>query len=351
LKKAICDPAMEATITRRLPLVYAEGESASADRPPFVLAASGLATLGEYLFVVQDNANWLAIVHPDESVTAVALPRGADGARVFSKDRENTDRKVDLEACVMMEGPDGAELIAFGSGTGDSSCWILRLTRPDLAVTPDQSSADDCSPQFLDAAAFYATLRANSGFSGGRLNIEGAIALDNDRILLLQRGNAPAGEGEPVDATGVVSWAALRAHLEDPSAVEPPALEDVTRYDLGAVHGVRLTFSDAEYLGAGRILYSASAEDPDSGDVAGSVLGLIEPGRDPRWATIICEDGTPFTSKIEGLSLVPGEPSKVRFVIDDDDESAPSHIFEAELNGGFDLARKSASGSAEAAAR
>jgi hypothetical protein len=240
----------------------------------------------------------------------------------------------------MMEGPRGAELVAFGSGTGDSSCWILRVPRPDLAV--DRSNRDGCSPQFLDAGAFYQALRTDREFSGGRLNIEGAITLEHERILLLQRGNAPPGEGEPVDATGVVSWPALRAHLDNPSNVRPPSLEDIRRYDLGTIDGVRLTFSDAEYLGGGRILYSASAEDPESGDVAGSVLGLIEPHRQARWAEIICEDGSKFKSKIEGLSLVPGEPSKVRFVIDDDDETAPSHIFEAELNGGFDLAGSSA---------
>jgi hypothetical protein len=341
---------MKATITRRVPLVYAEGASSAADRPPFVLAASGLTTFGEYLFVVQDNANWLAIVHPDERVTSLPLPRGPGGARVFSKDRDNTDQKVDLEACVMMEGPLGPELVGFGSGTGDSSCWILRVTRPDLAAASDEPVPEGCSPEFLDAAAFYESLRCDRDFCGGRLNIEGAIALEHDRILLLQRGNAPREEGEPVDATGIVSWPALRAHLDDPSATAPPPLEEVTRYDLGTVEGVRLTFSDAEYLGEGRILYSASAEDPDSGAITGSVLGLIEPRSDTRWAHIACEDGSPFKSKIEGLTLVPGEPSKVRFVIDDDDESAPSQVFEAELQGGFDLAAGSDGGKPEHAA-
>jgi hypothetical protein len=71
--------------------------------------------------------------------------------------------------------------------------------------------------------------------------------------------------------------------------------------------------------------------------VSGSVLGLIEPGRSTRWTEIACEDGSPFKSKIEGLTLVPGEGQKVRFVIDDDDEGAPSQIFEAELSGTFEL--------------
>ncbi len=340
MKTALFDPSLESRIVRRLPLVYAEGASQSADRPPFVLAASGLATLGEYLFVVQDNANWLAVVGPDETVRALPLPRGAGGERVFSKDRDNTDQKVDLEACVIMDGADGPELVGFGSGTGESSCWVLRVTSPDRAAEPD--GAEQCQVDFLDAGPFYAQLREQSDFSGGKLNIEGAIGLDGDRILLLQRGNAPAGEGEAVDATGEVDWPSLKAHLENPQAAPPPAIEKVTRYDLGKLRGVRLTFSDAEYLGSGRILYSASAEDPENGDVAGSVLGLIEPPGDARWAEIMSEDGSPFQSKIEGLTLTPGDETRVRFVIDDDDESAPSEIFEAEMPPAFKLQPRTA---------
>jgi hypothetical protein len=62
-------------------LIYAEGPSPSADRPPFVLAASGLASLGKSLFVVQDNANWLAIVSTDATVVAVPLDTAPRQAR------------------------------------------------------------------------------------------------------------------------------------------------------------------------------------------------------------------------------------------------------------------------------
>jgi hypothetical protein len=268
------------------------------------------------------------------------LPRGRGGARVFSKERQNTDDKVDLEACVVMHGADGPELVAFGSGTGESSCWILRVARPDQAAAGEPLE-DGGDATFLDAGPFYASLRDNRAFSGGRLNIEGAITLDEDRILILQRGNAPPGEGEPVDATAIVSWSTLRPHLQDPRSVAPPAVENVTRYDLGELDGVRLTFSDAEYLGGGRILYSASAErsggDGPDGEIAGSVLGLIEPSGETRWTEIVAEDGSRFKSKIEGLTLAAGEPGKIRFVIDDDDETAPSEIYEAELGEAFGL--------------
>lgn len=330
-RTAVRDPSLQSRIIRRLPLVYSEGGSDSADRPPFVLAASGLTTLGAYLFVVQDNANWVAIVHPDETVTALPLPRGPSGARVFSKDRQNSGDKMDLEACVVMSDPDGQLLVAFGSGTSESSCWILRVTGPDRATTAAGADSDGYHAEFLDAGPFYRSLREDPHFCGGNLNIEGAIAVEKDRILLLQRGNAPPQDGEAVNATGEIPWPALKAHLEDPSSIPPPPIEKVTRYQLGEFDGVGLTFSDAEYLGEGRILYSASAEDPESGAVAGSVLGLIEPSGEARWAEIIGEDGELFKSKIEGLSRTPGDSAKIRFVIDDDDETAPSQIFEAQF--------------------
>jgi hypothetical protein len=51
----------------------------------------------------------------------------------------------------------------------------------------------------------------------------------------------------------------------------------------------------------------------------------------------MAEDGGRFKSKIEGLTLAPGARGKIRFVIDDDDNTAPSEIYEAELGEGFDL--------------
>lgn len=338
-KKAVRDCSLKAQIIRRMPLVYREGASPDADRPPFVLAASGLSTLGEYLFVVQDNANWIAVVHPDETVTGVPLPRGPGGIRVFSKDRDNAEEKADLEACVVIEGQHGPELIAFGSGTGDSRCWILHVPGADRAASSEPAPPAG-APVFLSGAAFYQQLGRKEHFSGGNVNIEGAVALDNDRIILFQRGNVAPDEGEPVDAIGEVSWRALKAHLERPEAVPPPDVQNVVRYELGELHGVRLTFSDAEDLGEGRLLFSASAENSSSGEIVGSVLGLIERDGSARWTEIMDENGKPFQSKIEGLTFPPGDRSRVRFVIDDDDETAPSEIYEAVLGGGFCLDNK-----------
>jgi hypothetical protein len=128
-----------------------------------------------------------------------------------------------------------------------------------------------------------------------------------------------------VDATAEISWAALCAHLAAPAKVPPPPLRNVRAYDLGELDGVRLTFSDAEHLGGGRILYSASAENPETGEIAGSVLGVIEGDGSARWTELTGKDGAPFRGKIEGLTRDTKDSRKIHFVIDDD----------AELSDGF----------------
>ena len=329
LREALQDSSLSARVIKRIPLVYCEGASRAEDRPPFVRAASGLGAWREYLIAVQDDANWLALIDSDRTVRALPLPRGPDGARIFDDEHGNARDKVDLEACVVLPREKGFELVAFGSGTGAGTEWILRATCDQPGAAPDIGF----EARFCGASDFFASLRQNQQFSGGRVNIEGAVALDADRIMLLQRGNAPQGEGEPVDATAELSWRDLCAHLHE--GAPPPALKQVRPYDLGELNGVRLTFSDAEKLEGGGILYSASAEDAESGRIVGSVLGVIDTDGAARWCKIVGEDGAAFTSKIEGLTIDARTADTVCFVIDDDDAHAPSELFLAKLGGGF----------------
>lgn len=340
--RAVQDPDLEACVTGSLAMVYQEGASAEEDRPPHVRAASGLSAFMEYLAVIQDDANWLALIDADQHVTAVPLPPGPRGARVFSKTRGNKHEKYDLEACITVPCQGGHELIGFSSGSRRGREWILRVRDPAASArsSPAPDGAQDLvgalDAEFVDAARFYDSMRANAAFSGAGLNIEGALTFDDDRILLFQRGNAsPRGGLQPVDATASISWTGLCAHLADPEKVPPPPLEDIRAYDLGRLDGVRLTFSDAEHLGGGRVLYSASAEDMETDSIAGSVLGVIEPDGEARWTKLLDEEGGPFRGKIEGLTRDLADPRKIHFVIDDDDEMVPSLIYEAMLSEAF----------------
>lgn len=326
--RAVEEPRWEARVVARRDMTYKDGPSDEDDRPPHVRAASGLSAFREYLAVIQDDANWLALIDADQQVTAVPLPPSPRGDRVFSRKRGNRDDKYDLEACVTVRSGEGLELVGFSSGSRHEREWILRVR---------EGADGELKGEFVAAPAFYAALRANTDFCGAGLNIEGALALDHDRVRLFQRGNAEPCDGlEAVDATAEFSWAALCEHLSDPESTPPPSLENIRRYDLGALGDVRLTFSDAEHLGGGRVLYSASAEGTgdkgEDGAIHGSVLGIIEADGHARWAHLCDEDGQPFRGKVEGLTLDLNDPRKVCFVIDDDDEDSPSRIFHAAVS-------------------
>lgn len=334
------DPALSARVLKARPMVYADDPSDERDRHPHVRAASGIAFFREYLAIVQDDANWLALIDADDSVHALPLPPSPEsGTRIFSARNGTKGEKFDLEACIAVPGANGGELIGFGSGSHVGREWMLRVHDGQAmpAVLSEKVRNErlgiDINADFLQVTRFYEMLRETREFSGAGLNIEGAVLIDEDTVRLFQRGNAPAKGGlSAIDATADLSWAALAAHLADPAGTAPPKLANTRQYDLGILDGVRLTFSDAEHLGDGRILYSASAEDGASGEVRGSVLGLIAPDGSARWTELVDQDGSRFAGKIEGLSLHRAQPGRIRFVIDDDDEDCPSMIFEAELS-------------------
>ncbi|WP_300974376.1 hypothetical protein [Sphingomonas sp. LHG3406-1] len=320
--RAVEEPRWNARVIARHKMTYRDGPSDEDDRPPHVRAASGLSPFRECLAVIQDDANWLALIDADQQITAVPLPPSPAGDRVFSETRGNKDDKYDLEACVTVTSGDECELVGFSSGSRAEREWVLRVR--------EQEQGGELNAEFVPAPGFYAAMREHKAFSGAGLNIEGALSLDHDRIRLFQRGNADPCDGlDPVDATADFSWQALCEHLSGPDRTSPPALQNVRSYDLGRLGGVRLTFSDAEHLGAGRVLFSASAEDSSSGEIKGSVLGIIEADGEARWTHLTDEHGGPFEGKIEGLTLDQHDKAKVYFVIDDDDEDTPSCIFHA----------------------
>jgi hypothetical protein len=192
--RAVQEPRWEARVVARREMTYPEGPSEEADRPPHVRAASGLSAFREHLAVIQDDANWLALIDADQHVTAVPLPPSPAGDRVFSKKRGNQGDKYDLEACVTVLSGEHQELVGFSSGSRPEREWVLRVR--------EHLSEGKFDAEFVPAQAFYAALRNNEHFSGAGLNIEGALAFDHDRVRLFQRGNSEPCDGlEPVDAT------------------------------------------------------------------------------------------------------------------------------------------------------
>lgn len=329
--RATFDPRLRAVVVSRRPLLYTGGADAATDRPAHVRAGSALARAGARFVVVQDDASFFAVLTPDGAVDPLVLPYAPGGERQFSKGRDNKQLKLDLEACVTL--PDG-RLLAFGSGSTEVR---ERVVLARLADSPDASS----ELKLVHAPAFYAALRNEPRFSGSELNVEGAaLVLPLGVLRLFQRGNgAASGDRQPVDATCDVALDALIRHLEAPGAVPPPVLGAIVQWELGAIDGTRLTFTDA-CAERGRLFFLAAAEASpnayDDGPVAGVVLGVTadeRPHGTARLALLTDESGAPFRAKAEGLVLDPDEPSRAVIVLDLDDPERPSELCTLRLEG------------------
>jgi hypothetical protein len=315
------DARLSVTVERTIPLWYREGAAPALDRPAFVRAGSGVTWWGDRLAVVQDDTAFVALVDPVSGVAeAVALPVD-DGVRQFGVARGNKARKPDLEAVLTL--PDG-RLLAFGSG---STAARERL----LTLGPDRV------PRWVNAAPLYRALRAERAFAGSELNVEGA-ALVGDRVRLFQRGNgAVVGGVAPVNATVDLALddllAAMVRWVNDPTDDRGVALADVVSYDLGAIDGVALSFTDATaWPGSrpGRVAWLAAAEDsPDTyrdGVCAGSALGYVDADGAVGHQALRARDGAPFRAKAEGVAFDRGDPTLAWAVLDLDDPERPSEL-------------------------
>lgn len=323
------DPTLRPRVLARRSLHYGDGGDHRADRSPHVRAASGLAwaRIGgqERLVIAQDDASHLAVVDPfadPAEAHALALDHVVEGRRVFESRLGNKRHKLDLEAVTTLE-IDGVEhVLVVGSGS-------LPVRERLVLVGPEGQT------RIVDARSLYAALRAETAFAGSELNVEGAVRR-GDRVVLLQRGNgAPAGDLAPTDATCEIDAAALAAYL---TGGPVPRLEAVTPYDLGAVGGVRLTFTDATRIGS-RIVFLAGAEDSpdaiDDGTVAGVALGVLpeEPGTPARWGLLRDLEGAPYLGKAEGIAPHRRDVDDGRFwaVVDRDDPDHAAELLLVEL--------------------
>jgi hypothetical protein len=314
LVEASQDERLTARIVRRVPLIYNAGPP---DRPPHVRAASGVRRLGGQLAVVQDDANWIALVEAgaggDDAIRAVPLPPGPGGERLLEK-----KLKLDLEACVVAPGE---VLVAFGSGSTAARERVALLL-------PDLTSA------LRDAAPLYRALRETVDFAGSELNVEGAVLL-GDTLRLFQRGNGAPSEGlQPVDASCDLSWPAVWELIQGGAWSGSP--RNVVRYELGLLSDVRLTFTDATRAPGGVVFVAAAEDSPDTfrdGEVVGAAVGTIDGEWRARWTPLTDSGGRLLPVKVEGITLDPAAPSRAVAVLDADDPERPAELLELELDG------------------
>ena len=305
---------MHARVISSRSLVYTDVASPDDDRPPHVRAASAIAARGDELFVIQDDAAFIARVRGDE-VTSIMLPRER-GRRRFEVALGNKLDKLDLESCVILDD----ELVAFGSGSLPIREHVVHMTF-------------DGNVRVEHAPGLYAMLR---DAIGGVINIEG-VAVVGDELWFCHRGNTCKGDGPAIARVDFgLSAGAKRRTMSRVIAVD--------RYDLGRVDDIAIGFTDACGLAsigsadarsdadASRrsidgVVFVAAAEASanaiDDGRVLASILGVID--RDGVRSTELTLDGKP-----EGIALT--SPDRAWITVDLDDPAIPTRLYEVELN-------------------
>ena len=342
------DPGLGARVVREVQLFYADGADAALDRPAYVRAASGLARVttpaGERLAVVQDDANFIALVDPTTGLAeSIPLATGPGGRRLFDVGRRNKLDKMDLESCLVLDDPERpgtSMLVALGSGA------LAVRERIVVVRGLEHGGPEHVEVREIDASRLYGLLRARPAFAGVEMNVEGAVFVRGAAgavVRLCSRGNGVVAE-QSVEtaatggssATCDVDAATFVAYLLDPTTSPVPAPTHVVRYDLGALDGDPLGFTDATPWGEGGMLYTAAAERSvnviEDGPVTGSVIGVIGAAGEGRWAPLVEATGAPFRRKAEGVarSDVAG---RVWIVLDIDDPTQPAVLCEVALDG------------------
>ena len=320
---SVRNPALSATLVSKRELFYSAGADAAHDRPAHVRAGSSLAWFGGRIAVIQDDANFIALIDPGSGqVDALPLPTGEAGLRLFDDLRGNKRYKLDLEACFSVPVPDGDMLVALGSGSSGQ--------RETVVIIDPNGDA-----KLIQAGGLYERLRSEKAFSGSEMNIEGAAFIDG-RVWLFNRGNGAWRDGiPPRNASCDMVWHEFLAHLQDPSRNPVPPLLNIRQYELGELDGSALTFTDAAATGLGLVYTAAAESSPDAltdGAVAGSAVGILD-GEGGCWIELRDGSGCLFREKIEGICPARESHGRIWLVVDADDPARPSLLCQAVLDG------------------
>jgi hypothetical protein len=271
-------------------------------------AASGLVCAHGRAYVLADDEHHLAVFSDLDSPGR--LHRFAPGDLPRGK-KARKRRKADMETLLLMpplQFGRGEALLTLGSGS--------RPNRETGALIPlDRSGNPMKGVRRFDLAPLYRPLRD----ALGDVNIEGAFVIDRE-LLLLNRGT---GGQESNAAVRYALRDLLRLIERDRAEIEPTAIRG---YDLGAIDGVRLGFTDGVAMPGGGWIFSAVAEDTDDsvadGTCTGSAVGVVDTrGELEAMRRLVRPE------KIEGIDLhVADRRTSICMVTDSDDPAQGSWL-------------------------
>ena len=288
--------------------------AAGATETRGIQAASGLAILGELVYVIAD----------DEAYLAVFGDMGRDQGKTFrlldvdipTDPSERKKHKPDLESLTPLSSFDRfahGGILALGSGSGPGR------HHGAFAVLAEDGQVD--SVVQLDAGPLMEELGARIP----KLNLEGT-AVAGDALRVLQRGNDPEAFNAHID----LDLGALRDAIAAGRPLDAGLVTDIREHDLGQLRGTDLCFSDADTLRDGRIVFSASAEADGAGpngEIGGSAVGVMSVEGE-----ILSLQPIEVETKVEGLAAVANDGVIHAYMVsDDDDPDNPSALMRTSI--------------------
>lgn len=289
----------------------------SSSLPGFISAASGIARVGDHLYVVADDALHLGIFSL-ESFSAGQSYRLLPGELPLQH-KALKAQKPDFEVLTHWQaypGAPGGALLALGSGS-------RKNRQIGVLVSLDADGVIAGEPVPFSLAPIYTVLDTLVP----ELNIEGALFYGQE-CWLFQRGNSAAGLNAIIRMSVDVLSQCCRGRVERTFSSADFSVQCI---DLGHLDGVPLGFTDAVALPDGTVLFSAAAEDTgdtyNDGQCAGSALGLILPTGVVRWIGSLAR-----RCKVEGVAARWSEGVVHCWMATDaDDASVPAMLLHAVL--------------------
>jgi hypothetical protein len=284
----------------------------TSGRPLDLSAASGLACINSFIYVVADDELHLGVFRADSSEPGHLIRLFEGELPACKVDRKK--QKADFEALTPLPSykdyPYGA-LLAFGSGSRPNRRLgaLLRL---------DPQGAVRGSPQVVNCSPILACL--DGEFPA--LNIEGAV-VSGAELRLFQRGNQQHSKNAIIRFQLSTF---LDAFSSDQTAITPLA---INTFDLGQIEGIPLCFTDAAALPDGAMVFTAVAEDTDDnykdGACAGAAVGIVD-------KELQCLYHLERPYKVEGVNArVEGDVIRLLMVTDADDFAIPAVLFSATI--------------------
>ena len=281
----------------------------TAGRPLYLSAASGLACLNSFNYVVADDELHLGVFRMNSSEPG-HLIRLFDGELPASaSDRKK--QKPDFEALTLLpacEGYPHGALLALGSGSRPNR-------RLGALLALDVQGAVRGSPQVVDLSPILTPLADEFP----ALNIEGAV-VSGAELRLFQRGNKRRAEN------AIIRFQ-LSAVLDALSSGQTGAIKPIatSTFDLGEIDGIPFCFTDAAALSDGAMVFTAVAEDTDDtyndGPCAGAAVGIVD-------HELRCLHRLERPYKVEGVDArMEGDVVKLLLVTDADDPDTPAGLF------------------------